>query len=51
MGSSEDPQFHTYGNARNSFTADSDRHDRIDFLFYRAGPNIQVPEPNTHAVQ
>jgi len=41
FGSSEAPQFHTYGNARNSFTADSDFHDRIDFLFYRAEKNIQ----------
>ena len=42
--SSEDPQFYTYGNSRNSFTADNmfNQHERIDFIFFRSGPNIQV---------
>ena len=40
--SSNEPQFFTYGNSRNSFTADSNIHDRIDFIFYKSGPYIQV---------
>ena len=44
--SSNEPQFFTYGNSRNSFTADSNFHDRIDYIFYKSGPNIQVTRIN-----
>ena len=42
--SSREPQFFTYGNSRNSFTAGNDFANRIDYIFFRSGPNIQVGE-------
>ena len=40
--SSREPRFFTYGNSRNSFTAGSEFANRIDYIMFRSGPNIQV---------
>ena len=39
---SDDPRFFTYGNRRNSFTADSHLPGRIDYIFHMSRPGIEV---------
>ena len=41
-GANNDPQFFTYGNPRNSFTADAMLSGRIDYIFYMSRPGVSI---------
>ena len=39
---SDDPMFYTYGNRRNSFSADTHLPGRIDYIFHMSRPGVKV---------
>ena len=39
-GANDDPRFFTYGNRRNSFTADTHLPGRIDYIFHMSRPGV-----------
>ena len=41
-GASDAPRFFTYGNPRNSFTADTMLPGRIDYIFYMSRPGVSI---------